>query len=381
MSQDKEAMQHTGASGRPVSTAKASQENKLVAHSVSPAFSLPCLVLFVSYVFLWSGSTSFVALTNLCFTAVAYQRVIVLYLKKETILDVLGVTATSSFIYTFLGAASLSFHLDHTLSTPAHHFDLLAGLLLLTHVLYVLLSINLYWLVVCRTPKRKKEFVLLSSATYIAAVTAMVALFDDVYERQEEIFLGITACVAVLYLSLHRKFTASPTVAVAETFTVLLCIIAASFSQSLHLGRKYRSESDEYDFYHGNWHFLLSVGTSIVYSRCTDAILNIENGGELSPCCSPRWLDRAGLLLLGSYSVLIVVFKESEASLSTSLRTLSVVAVALSIHGGAAVYQTWFVAHETAPPTAPAKAPNGGRAHHAPRRTPTPLVSVRAGRV
>jgi len=313
-------------------------------HSVSPAFSLPCLILVAAYAFLWAGGPSFfVSLTNLCYTAVAYQRVLVLYLKKETIVDVLGVTATSSFIYTFLGAASLSFHLNHTLSSPAHYFDILAGTMLMTHVLYVLLSINLYWLVLAYGPRYKKGFVLLSSASYIAAVTTMISLFEDVHESQPEIYLAATVSVGVLYLSLHRKFTASPTRALSETLVVLTCIVAASFSQSEYLGREYHSGSDEYGFYHGNWHFLMAVGTSIVYSRCTDAILNIEDGRKLTLCCSTPYLDRVGLLLLFLYSVLLLVLKESGADLSVTIGTLSVVAIALALHGGATVHQTWLV--------------------------------------
>jgi len=312
-------------------------------HSVSAAFALPCLVLLFAYTSLWFGGASFVSLTNLCFTAVAYQRVLVLYLRKETIVDVLGVTATSSFIYTFLGAASLSFHLKHTLSTPAHYFDILAGTMLMTHVLYVLLSINLYWFVLSRAPRYKKRFVLLSSASYIAAVTIMVSLFEDVHQSQREIYLTATVCVGVLYLSLHRKFTASPTRALSETLVVLTCIVAASSSQAEHMGRNYRSGSDEYDFYHGNWHFLLSVGTSIVYSRCTDAILNIEDGRELTLCCSTPWLDRVGLLLLGLYSVLLLTLKESGVDISVAIGTMSVVAIALALHAGVTAHQTWLV--------------------------------------
>ncbi len=98
------------------------------SYSLSTTISLPIICLMASYIFLWMGS-SFAVTTNLTFIAAGFQ-ITAMHLQKHVIERTITIVVASPLIYTLLGASSLSYHLEESIPSTAHDFDILFGLLL-----------------------------------------------------------------------------------------------------------------------------------------------------------------------------------------------------------------------------------------------------------
>lgn len=179
--------------------------------------------------------------------------------------------------------------------------------------------------------------VLGASLLFLVGVTVLTVQYSAVYSRMYLFYLIFGVGAAVLYLPVRFQLTNSSTVskrtAIVESAVILLVIIAAIFSQCELIGRKYHYSTSpyEYDFWHGNWHYLLATATSIVYTRAADSGPVIEGSVESCICSTPR-LDAFGLGVVVLYAACTLAFKEAAIPLQTSKAILGTLCAMLGIH-------------------------------------------------
>jgi hypothetical protein len=111
--------------------------------------------------------------------------------------------------------------------------------------------------------------------------------------------------------------------AIFEALITLLCTTSAIFSQCELAGTG--CDDAEYDFYHGNWHFLIATVTLIVYTRCAHATMVIFDWKKHPKCLTPL-SDICCLATLAMYSALILIFKENAIDLATAKNVLGTIA-------------------------------------------------------
>ena len=131
-------------------------------------------------------------------------------------------------------------------------------------------------------------------------------------------------------------------IALLEASCMILMVVAAIFAQCGLAGRRYDAGADAptYDFYHGNWHFLLAAVTCMLYSRVADAAPALFQPSKDKPVCinTLPLLDATGLGLLSVYSVLILVCKEADVNLEVTRGLLGCVCALLFVHACAWTY-------------------------------------------
>jgi hypothetical protein len=316
------------------------------AYSLSPVMSLPCVFLCISYTVMWTECipNPFASFSNITFTAVGFQRLVIMFLLEDTFVLTLGVIVASPFFYIIVGASSLSFHLRGELNSPEHYFDLLSGMLLMTHVMYVSLVANVYCFVVTSTMPCRKVFVLVVSTVYVTALTVLIVHFDAVYDKQDVFYLSMSLCTAFLFMSLIYKLVPTCLLttksALLEVVTVMSCVLGATVSQCEFAGRRYEMGSVEYDFYHGNWHFLLAVGTSIICSRCSDVtavVVAKQTKPIVAPSIRASVADTIGKTGLTLYGCLLIFLKETGVNIMTTRAVMSTIAFSLGLYAVAVV--------------------------------------------
>jgi hypothetical protein len=116
-----------------------------------------------------------------------------------------------------------------------------------------------------------------------------------------------------------------------EGLSTAVALLAALFAQSQVTGIRFAAPQPSYDFYHGQWHFLISVTTSIVYTRVSQAAQKIKS----HTLCYQNtfWcFDGIGLLLIACYSLTVIGLKENSVDLSVSKQLLGAFCVGLCVH-------------------------------------------------
>lgn len=310
-------------------------------YALSPVIFLPCFVLCVSYIVMWTKclSNPFASFTNVAFIAVGFQRIVIMFLQEEVFVQTLGCTVASPFLYIILGASSMSFHLTSELNSPEHYFDLLHAKFLVTHVTYVAFAVNVYWFVMSFAPRFSRVAVVVLSILYTSGFTLLIIFYEEVHAHQDAFYLSTSLVAASFFVALMYKLVTvsllSYRSALLEVLAVSSCVFCAIVSQCELMGRRYEEGSSEYDFYHGNWHFLLAIGTSIVYSRCSDVttIVYWERTRRRDvQRCRAHAIDTVGLSGLTLYSGLLFVLKETSASLTLTKAVLASVAFSLGLY-------------------------------------------------
>jgi hypothetical protein len=292
----------------------------------------------------------FATFTNLTFLAAALFRVYASYIQKETSALYIGQFGFSAMIYVLIGSSSFSFHKTSTLYVAAHYFDILFGILLAAHVFYVVVAVCIHWVVMFRMPHFESVCVLLMSIAYISSVFFIIVEYDLVYSNQYWLYVGFSSLTSLLYIPLRIKLmysmTHSWTVAITESSILLATFAAAICAQSQLLGVRYYANDQNheyYDFYHGQWHFLLAVSTSIVYTRVaqvSDALASIRSNVKTQSKFSNEhpWIDRLGLALLFIYSMMVIGLKETRTDIVVSKIWLGIVCFFLCVHSIATIY-------------------------------------------
>jgi hypothetical protein len=312
-------------------------------YELSTSLATPSVFLFVAYIGLFQDSTRrpFSVLTNLCYASVGLQRLIASYTQQQTSAATLGLFAASPFVYLLLGASSFAFHEREEKLSAAHYFDILAGLLLLVHVTYVVAATNVYWLVARAAPQCKDACVLLCAIGFMAAVFVVVLNFEHVHlQIQNYVYLTLGPLTALLYVPLRAKLAGSSRagwlLGAAESSVTLTAVLSAMTAKCGLMGRSCEDGADR-DFFHGQMHYLMAVGTAICYTRVAQAARAIDTRSGGACVCDSPILDRVGLTLLFVYSAAVVVLKESRARLEVSETVLFLCATLLAVHAALAI--------------------------------------------
>lgn len=298
-------------------------------HSIGPCIASPSLFLALSHLALlvspkdYTFSTS----TNLCTLASGIHVLVVSYAYRDKLSD-LGPFVASPIFYFLLGSASFRFHISPDLGVPAHSFDILFGFLFVLHLALVALSAFAFLLLHRRAASH-------TMLVYALCICLAVILYKDIYSHQTAFYCSVAALVAVLYAPIRATLTCNKRkpwlIALAESAVVLLSLVGAVFCQGGLIGAKLQSRSDAYDFFHGNWHYLIAVASSIVYTRLLQACFNTEAPSVTCVCSMPA-LDAAGMALLGTYVIVLVLMKEAGAGVDACKATGTTASLAFLLY-------------------------------------------------
>ena len=270
---------------------------------------------------------AFATVTNLCYVGVAVHREIVSYAEKRSAHYLLGQLGAASMLLILLGACSLAHHRNPGEDTAELYFDLLLGKLLVFHVAFVTLSTVLLR-VVPRGQWRVVRTFLVS--VLIVTVFLLVINFETLVDNELYWYVpaSTTAAVAgtVLRFGIAKRESVALLVALAEVAALLSIAAAAGFMQCRLFGRRVIGwEKEDYDLYHGLWHYLLSFTVGVLYERAADATHLDARVGALS-----TW-DALSLLGITTLAGTAVVLKETNADMVTARIVLMVEAAVLGL--------------------------------------------------
>jgi len=319
--------------------------------SISPTVAVVTLFLASSYIALLAAPSPFVfaSVTNLCYLAAGFWREAVSSVYRHSATLLVGQMAGGSLILVFMGASSLAYHRESVLNSPAHTLDILFGWLLVSHVFYV--SFSVVVLEVVRYASRTRDSQItpemrvvrsVLSVLFLVFITLLMTFYDNFYANQQ-LFYFTTGPLAAVFGGICRFIlvyeegsVAWPAVgwAVVEMVVALTAVLAAILSQGELLGRTLDRATmpEEYDFYHGQWHFLLALVVALLYSRAADAA-RVVQGTHLVCVCELPLLDLVAEGLLFVYALLCVVFKEGQVDLGIAKSVLGSISGLFVVHG------------------------------------------------
>lgn len=313
--------------------------DELLSCSISPMLSLPFVCTAVVYFLsMWNAEAPFALTSNAVFLAVGYQRLMISHFQEHTPSLEYGLLSSSCFIYILLGASSLSFHSSAELSSASHAFDILSGFLLISHIVYVLLVMNIHLLLRMRGvyARFKSLLLLTTSLLYLAATTTIVANYERIYSKQMEFYVICASISSVLYAPIRLSLSSSWTSRLdsfSESLVLLLGLCGAVVSQSQMAGTRYANGDVHYEFYHGSWHVLVATTTGIIYTRCGQLTYKWSRNAVRIQCRTTA-SDSIGLLLLSIYSLLAMLMKELRVSLDVAKVFIGLVVTVMACHGG-----------------------------------------------
>jgi len=322
---------------------------QIEGYTISPTVAAASSCLILSYVILGIAPSVYVfaSTTNLCYMAAGFYREAVTATDRHSATLLVGQMAGGSLILVLMGASSFAFHRESAVYSPAHTLDILFGWLLVTHVFYVCFSVSLLAFVRFVLPdsldERGARYMRTAlSFSLLVAVTLLMTFYDTFYAHQTEFFFvlgpsaalfgGITRFILVYEDGSLRWHAVG--LAVMEVVVALTVVFAAILSQGELLGRRLSRGTDPmgYDFFHGQWHFLLALVTSLLYSRAADAA-RIVQGTHIVCVCTLPYLDWIAEGLLFTYSLAVIILKEANVEIRTCTIILGVIASGFSVHG------------------------------------------------
>ena len=298
-------------------------------YSISSTVGITSIFLAGSYAALVIAPSPYVfsTATNLCYLAAGFWREFLSVSDKHTVATLVGQLAGGPLILVFMGASSFAFHRESDVGSASHTLDIFFGWILVSHAFYVTLSVSVLALVRYSTRDARASTVVRTalSICFLAFVTVLMTFYDNVY-RNQMLFYFITGPAAAVFGAVCRGILVweegevrwqAVRVAIFELVVVLSAVFAAILSQGELLGRRLSRDTniDGYDFYHGNWHFLLALVIGLLYSRAADTAKIIRGTHDVCVCTLPV-LDWIAEMLILVYSILIIVFKEVDVDLN-----------------------------------------------------------------
>lgn len=319
-------------------------------YKLTPVFIGVAVALLVSYIALWAFPDEpyvFATMTNLCYIAAALQREVAAFASYHSVSYLVGLLGSAPYVLVLLGSASLAYHRQSLIGSWTHQLDIFFGMLLVFHVFYVSFSV-----VILRFAGRFVAGVrTILAMVFTLMVFVLMFWFDDIYKEMLLFYLVFGPGAAVFGIVLRFFLTNNPDgdnagyvpvrIAIAEMVTLLLMVFAAIFAQCELIGVKYTVGSNPvaYDFYHGQWHFLLAISMSALYSRAADAARRVRNKKSKIWIKELSTLDWVGLGIGFVYALLVIVLKESQVELSVAKVVLSVVAC---LYGAYGLFALWY---------------------------------------
>lgn len=315
------------------------------AYALSPTVAFITFFLAVSHAHMWASPSPrvFATSTNTCFLAAGFWREATSTFahggaSRRLSLPV-GQMAGGALVLVFMGASSFAFHQQGRLGSPAHTLDIVFGWVLVAHTSYVTLAVVLLKILSDASASRWAVSAASSAASlgFLVLVALLMVFYDDAYANQLVVYAACGSVAAVFGVACRwilvfdeegRSSPARITIVLAETAVAASTLLAAIVCQGSLLGRPLdeRTTPSAYDFYHGNWHFLLALVACLLYSRARD-VCRAVSVVEYLPL-----LDRASLLLMFLYSATAIVCKEASVNLNTSKAALGALALCFVIH-------------------------------------------------
>lgn len=322
---------------------------KVEGYSVSPSIAASSVFLLLSYVALGLAPSAYVfaTLTNLCYIGAGLYREAASVIEGHTAASLVGQMAGGALILVVMGASSFAYHRSSVLSSPAHTLDILFGWLLVLHGFYVVFAVSILAFLKWRLPDHLDSPGILAmrlflSGLFLFAVTILMAAYDTIYGHQLLFYLILGPGAAIfaagarfvlVYEGGAFKWHAAR-IAAAELVALLTAVLAAIYSQGEIIGRTITKDSHprEYDLFHGNWHFLLAVVLSVLYSRAADTA-RIIKGTHMVCVCNLPILDWIGEGLVFVYALACIILKEAVVDIDTATIILGTTALGFAVHG------------------------------------------------
>ena len=342
----------------PLRRQDAKEVLRVEGYTISPGVAVTSSCLLLSYVVLGLAPSAYVfaTMTNLSFLAAGFYREAVSATDRHSATLLVGQMAGGSLILVLMGASSFAFHRESVLGAPAHTLDILFGWLLVTHVFYVSFSVSLLAFVRFVLPdsldtQGTRLVRTALSFSLLVVVTILMTFYDTFYSHQLEFYLVVGPSAAlfggltrfILVYEDQKVQWRAVGLAIVEVVVALTGVVAAILAQGELVGRPLSKTTspEEYDLFHGNWHFLLALVMSLLYSRAGDAA-RIVQGTHVVCVCSLPLLDWLAEVAIFVYSLLVIILKEGRFDIRTSTITLAIAAAVFQIHA-MLTFMVWAV--------------------------------------
>ena len=322
---------------------------------LSTQIALLGTIAFISYLIKYASgpfveNKHIAVYTNLAFViAGMFREFIASYSPKSvmTAQTIMGPSGQSFIMFLFLGAASFGFHAkqqDHW----EHILDVCFGWFFVLHVAYVITTV----LVLSKIPtwartSTRAVFALL----YMCAIFYMMSHANEIHNHQKIIMisLAVTAAVSALLMRtlMRCRSTRFDVLLIFETVVVMLAAFTAVVAQCELMPKTVHYDSfdtdplnaQNYDLYHGNWHFLLALVASLLYTRAEQFAQSVLSKKPVD-ICSLSPMAVIGKVILVIYCVLLLVMKETKTDVNIARFLL---ALASSAFLGYAISHVFFV--------------------------------------
>lgn len=339
---------------------------------LSPTVAVVSFFLAVSYLVLLIAPSAhvFATMTNLCYLAAGLWREAVSASSDRRLPTLLaGQLTGGSLILVLMGASSFAFHRESEMSSPAHTFDIFFAWLLVAHICYVSFSVVVLAVVhSCSSGQAQcamRVTRLGVAVLFLAVIVVLMAFYDTVYTHQPLFFLLTGSGAAVLggasrglllVFENGKLQWRAVRLAAVEMAIALTVVLAAVFAQGELLGPPLSRDTTPkaYDFYHGQWHFLLALVVSLLYARASHAAQAAGSDVGNDQCvCDTSVLDLVAGGLIFTYALLVIAFREFELELLVAKGVLGTLAGLFALHGLATLQTRFCLAYATTPVTAP----------------------------
>lgn len=249
-----------------------------------------------------------------------------------------GATPRGALPLLILGAASAAHHARPRSGLAAHHLDITFGWFLVAHLAHSSIAVAARFLVALCGGRAGGTLDRVTDASMYALLAAgavfLFSHYDTLYDDQITLYLSLGITCAVItglarLLLAHDEddnFTlASLGMAFMETTVIAVALVAAVFVQGELLGRDIASDgmaNENYNLYHGSWHFLIAAVAVIVYVRLADveALIDaIARGVPAEPVTQWNGVDVLALSMLSTYASAVWALKETNAHVDLAL--------------------------------------------------------------
>lgn len=308
-----------------------------VTKSVFPITACLCGAYVVSWIV--NSKNGFSTVSNLCYIAASLRREHAVSVHRRSAGTLLGTFNSSPIVFLLLGSTSFAYHEDPVLNSDLHFADIFFGQFLVLHLAHTMFSLVL----LLNLPQRAVPVARTVLAALFATATFFLVFLHSTVCDYQLSFYATCSFVAVMSTCMLRVHVMQLIALTAlEVFVLIAATIAAVVCQSELLGKEFELGSEEFDLFHGQWHYLLSVVVCVCYGIAADAVEGEVGDDEQSLEEEPsKVLDVGSLLFVVVYALFAAVLKESEVDIfwcevalsSSSLAYCALCAIALQSTG------------------------------------------------
>ena len=169
-----------------------------------------------------------------------------------------------------------------------HTLDIWSAIIWIFYLLFILCLVNVFnVLLIVHTSTRvlthdtvlrlKVTIELSASFIFLLSIVFLCFQYEHIYSSFQEFLFILGGVCAILYVPIRFDASSKRAFFAMLGELAVLSVSVASFTISQCEYGTISCDDEEYDFFHGNWHFLNAVVVSIVFARVLVSCTSISN--------------------------------------------------------------------------------------------------------